>query len=82
MFINKSKSLMLFSLLTTFTLFSQEKKNTKGSVVTKKTQPSIIIESNNPLDFGYEKKIINGKEVYIKKDNKSTKLVITYIPKQ
>jgi len=73
---------VLFLVCTTFSAFSQEKTKQKENVVTKKTQSTNNTESSNPLDFGYEKKVINGKEVYIKTDNKSKKLVITYIPKQ
>jgi hypothetical protein len=77
--INIKKAILLFLLTSTVPVFSQENTKPKENTVSNST---INSESNNPLDFGYEKKIINGKEVYIKKDNKSTKLVITYIPKQ
>jgi uncharacterized membrane-anchored protein YitT (DUF2179 family) len=80
--INFKKTIVLFLLTITFSAFSQENTKIKENVTSKKSQPANNNESSNPLNFGYEKKVINGKEIYIKEDNKSKKLVITYIPKQ
>lgn len=73
---------VLFLVCLTFSAFSQEKTKQKENVVTKKTQSTNNTESSNPLDFGYEKKVVNGKEVYINKNNKSNKLTIVYVPKE
>ena len=53
--------------------------NTSSSTKTENKSEDSLEESKNPEDFVYEKKVINGKEVYYRKNKR---LTITYQPKQ
>ena len=84
----KTSIITLFLLFFFVSGFAQSQDNGKKAQLsveeTTTVQPAngeneeVVDESKNPEDFGYEKKMVNGKTIYYRKNKK---VHIVYEPK-